>query len=437
MDLSIWVSGIFLLLLLVVAAFFSMSETAITAASKAKLHFLSKKGSKEASIVQRLQEDMGRVIGTLLMGNTLVNVLLSSLATGIFYEIFGEAGVVYSALIMGTLIVIYAEVMPKIYAINNAEKVSLATSKLVQKIVDFCLPLTTAVDFIARKSLLLLNANLVQKPDHNQQEDELRGAIELHAIHNEKTEEMAQEKAMLHSILDLNSVNVSKIMTHRRSVVMLDAAHDPRKLIHNILSCSYTRIPLWRDNPENIIGVIHSKTVLRALYTYRNSLNNIDIISLANQPWFILESTSLYDQLQAFRQRREHFAVVVDEYGAFMGIVTLEDILEEIVGEIIDEYDISTDGIRPQNDGSYLIDGIVPIRDLNRRFNWDLPADEEASTIAGLVIYETRHIPEIGQTFMLHGFRFEVIQRKRNQVTLLRLTPPVHLRKAEVTRINS
>jgi Mg2+/Co2+ transporter CorB len=196
------------------------------------------------------------------------------------------------------------------------------------------------------------------------------------------------------------------------------------------LSSPHTRIPVYRGDPDNIVGVLHAKALLRAMHANQWKLEGVDIVSLAGKPWFIPDSTNLLAQLEAFRARHEHFAIVVDEYGGLMGIVTLEDILEEIVGDISDEHDIKVTGVTAEADGSYVMDGTVTIRDLNREFGWQLP-DEHASTIAGLVMYEARRIPMVGQIFVFHGFRFEILDRRRNQVTRLNLTPPASTKAPE------
>ena len=200
-----------------------------------------------------------------------------------------------------------------------------------------------------------------------------------------------------------------------------DADQPSQAIIREALESPYTRVPLWREDQENIIGILHAKDLLRAIGAESGNIESIDITELARPPWFVPETTSLIEQLNAFRERREHFALVVDEYGALMGLVTLEDILEEIVGEITDEHDVdSAATIRRESDGSFIVDGKVTLRDLNRHADWDLP-DEEATTIAGLLIHEARRIPEVGESFDFHGLGFEVLRRQRNQITALRL----------------
>ena len=212
-------------------------------------------------------------------------------------------------------------------------------------------------------------------------------------------------------------------MTHRRNVVMVDGSLPISEIVEQVLDCPYTRLPIWKDNNENIIGVIHVKALLKELQASDGNIDDIKIEDIAAEPWYAPENTTLFDQLQAFRARREHFALVVDEYGSFMGVVTLEDILEEIVGEIDDEHDIAVAGVRSQPNGTLLVDGDVTIRDLNREFDWTLP-DEEYSTIAGLILHEAQMVPEAGQSFNFFGFRYDILRRQRNQVTLVRITPP-------------
>lgn len=203
---------------------------------------------------------------------------------------------------------------------------------------------------------------------------------------------------------------------------MIDAGQPNAEIIAQAIASPHTRIPLWRDEQENIIGVLHARDLLRALADANWQPDAIDIPKLAFKPWFVPDTTPAQDQLNAFLKQKSHFALVIDEYGVLMGLITLEDILEEIVGDISDEHDIEVAGVRAQPDGSVVVNGSVPIRDLNRAFDWSLP-DEEATTIAGLVIHEARAIPEIGQTFTFHGFRFEILRRHRNQVAQLRISP--------------
>jgi Mg2+/Co2+ transporter CorB len=260
--------------------------------------------------------------------------------------------------------------------------------------------------------------------------EELRGAVDLMHLEGGVIKE---DRDMFGGLLDLRELEVSDVMVHRTKMQMLNADDAPAKLVSEVLASPYTRLPLWRGKPENIIGVLHTKDLLRALEAQKGDVERLDIAGLVAPPWFVPDTTSLADQLKAFLKRKTHFALVVDEYGEVMGLVTLEDILEEIVGDIADEHDIVITGVRPQPDGSVNVDGSVPVRDLNRAMDWRLP-DDAATTIAGLVIHAARTIPEPGQAFTFYGFKFEVLRKQRNRITALRITPPRPVRRAPPAR---
>lgn len=405
--------------LLVLSAFFSSSETALTAASRPLMHQLEQGGDKKAALVNRLHDKKERLIGTILLGNNLVNILASALATSAMITLFGETGIAYATLGMTLLVLIFAEVLPKTYAFHNANQMARTIAPVINALVWLLSPFTHAINMLILVVVNLLGGNLQRRDILGTGDEELRGAIELH---EREDGDVRNERAMLRSVLDLANVQIGEVMTHRKQLVTIDARLPAADIIAQAMESPYTRVPLWRDDPDNVIGVLHAKALLRLMYQSENP-DDLDVTSVSAEPWFVPETTSLQDQLEAFRERREHSALVVDEYGVIMGIITLEDILEEIVGDISDEHDVTVEGVRPDADGAFLIDGTVTIRDINREFDWDLP-DEEASTIAGLVLHESRRIPEVGQTFLFHGFRFQIVRRQRNQITLIRLTPP-------------
>ncbi|MBL24029.1 MAG: hypothetical protein CMM48_09030 [Rhodospirillaceae bacterium] len=410
-------------LLLVVSAFFSGSETALTAASNPRMHELVRNESRRAEIVLALHQRKDRLIGSILLGNNLVNIFASVLATSVFLDLFGEAGILYATVAMTLLVVIFAEVLPKSYALSHADRMALEVAPIMRVLVSMSMPITASINGLVGFALKMFGVQLLTEQPDKEREEELRGAI---ALHTGPEPELRQEQQMLRGILDLDEVEVDEVMTHRRNVEMLDAETPVESLVEAVLESRFTRLPLFQGEPDNIVGVVHEKALLRAVRSERDGevkLEDLEIAEFAGDPWFIPNTTTLLEQLQAFRERREHFALVVDEYGAFLGIVTLEDILEEIVGEIEDEHDRAFHGVRPQSDGSYIVSGSVTIRDLARDFEWRLP-DEQAATIAGLVLYEARTIPKPGQVFQFHGFRFEVLRRQRHQITLVRVTPP-------------
>ena len=417
-DGAVIFAGLAILVLLVVSAFFSASETALTAASRPLMHQLEHTGDRRAGLVNRLHARTDRLLGTILFGNNAVNILASALATSVLITLFGEAGVVYATLGITVLVLLFAEILPKTYAFQRANRVALLAAPAINVFVILFAPVTRAFEMVVRMILSLAGLPKVGE-GLGPSAEELRGAIDLHSGEGD----VRDERAMLHSILDLGEVTVEEVMTHRRNVAMIDADEPASAIVSQVLTSPYTRIPLWRGEPDNIVGVIHAKVLFRAVQGHGGSLDGLDIQAMSAQPWFVPESRTLMDQLQAFRRRREHFALVVDEYGSLMGIVTLEDILEEIVGDITDEHDVAVPGVIRQPDGSFVVQGSVTIRDLNREFDWRLP-DEEAVTIAGLVLHEARRIPDVGQAFMFHGFRFEILRRHRHQVTAIRITPP-------------
>jgi len=408
--------------LLFLSAFFSGSETALTVASRPLMHQLESKGNKHAKTVNKLQERKGVLIGAILIGNNLVNILASALATSLLIGFFGEAGIAYATIIMTALVVMFAEILPKTYALQNADRTALKLAPIIRPIVFILSPITLATQRLVRNTLWIFGIRLDGDDDFTSKTEELRGAIELHQSEFDDNKTIQNERAMLRSVLDLSEIEVGEIMVHRKTITMLNVDDPAEEIVNNVLASQHTRMPLWRNQPENVVGVVHAKEVLRAIYNNRGNFN-IDISALASDAWFIPETTHLLDQLQAFRDRHEHFALVVDEYGSLQGVVTLEDILEEIVGEIADEHDINLPGLRPQSDGSFIVDGSFTIRDLNRHLEWNLP-DEEASTIAGIILHESRRIPNVGQAFMFFGLRFEILRRQRNQIITIRITPP-------------
>ncbi len=410
---SLWLLALTVGLLIVASAFFSSAETALTAASDARMRQLANKGNKRAKIVEKLRADREGLIGSILIGNNAVNVLGSALATSFAIALFGEGGLVWATIGMTVLLVVFAEVMPKTYAFTYADSYALRIAPVLQVVVRALSPLSVGIRLLATQ---IIRPN----PDANEnREEELRGLIELQG--NDGNADDRERKAMLSSILDLNEISVEAIMTHRGTVSMINADDQVEDILRYVLNSPHTRHPVFSGKSDNIVGVLHVKDLLRAVGEAETGMILPETVqNIASDAYFIPETTLLFDQLQAFRSRREHFAVVVDEYGDFRGIVTLEDILEEIVGDIDDEHDIDLAGLTPQADGSWLVDGNVTIRDLNRTLGWHLP-DEDASTVAGLVLFESRTIPSPGQEFRFHDIRFRIVKRKGNRLTQLRL----------------
>ncbi len=411
-----YIIAIFVLLAL--SGFFSGSETALTAASRARMHALEKDGDKRAAAVNRLISNREGLIGSILLGNNVVNILASVLATSLFTQLFGQGGMAMAMAtgVMTILVLVFAEVMPKTYAIGRPDAMAMTVAGIISVLVALVSWIVTAIQAIVTVTLKLLG--LGAPAEAITADEEIRGAIDLHAFEGGIA---AADRQRLVGALDLKELTVEDVMIHRKNIKMLSADLDPRQMVMKALASPHTRIPLYRGEKEEIVGILHAKDLLRAIIPLGGNLASLDLDSIMRKPWFVPETTPVQDQLDAFLKERSHFALVIDEYGELQGLITLEDILEEIVGSIHDEHDIAVQGVRPQEDGSVNVDGWVPIRDVNRAMNWNLP-DDEAVTVAGLVIHEAQTIPEAGQSFVFHGYRFNVLRRQRNQVTGLNIS---------------
>ena len=427
-DTAFWLTSAAILLLLVLSAFFSGSETALTAASRGKLRAQADKGSRGANRALNITEDNERLIGSVLLGNNLVNILATSLATALFTRAFGDGGVALATLVMTALVLIFAEVLPKTYAITNAEKAAAGVSGPIQLVVTIFAPLVSAIRVLVRAVLRVFGVQIDPDSHILAVREEIAGALQLG--HSEGVVEKEDRDRIL-GALDLSERFVEEIMLHRSRIEMIDADMPPEDILAQCLQSNHTRLPVYRGEPENIIGVIHAKDLLRAMHKLSVEANsalaqafeNFKIADVMMKPYFVPETTTLDEQMRQFLSQRTHFALVVDEYGSLEGLITLEDILEEIVGEITDEFDAAEDRpVKRLEDGSYALEGSMTIRDLNRAMDWSLP-DDEANTIAGLVIHEAQMIPTVGQVFSFYGFRFEVTERTANRITGLKLRP--------------
>jgi Mg2+/Co2+ transporter CorB len=408
-----------ILLCLVASAFFSSSETALTAVSRARLFALQKEGRKRAGLVLQIREKKDMLIGTILVGNNLVNFAAASISTVFFIHIAGEElGPIYATVVLTLVVLVFSEVLPKTVAIHHSETLALAVSPLIRICIIVFKPITWTIQRLVWGILRIFGVDLATAKSLTSAAESIRGMIEMHHSEGEVEKE---DKDMLGSILDLSAREISEVMIHRKQVISIDSAQEPDDIINQAIECGHSRIPLWRGESDNIIGVLHVKDLLKLLREQKIGVTREMIRRTAQRPWFVPETTSLSDQLLAFREQRKHFACVVDEYGAWQGIVTLEDIIEEIVGDIDDEHDpLEIDDIIPLGNDAVRVEGTVTIRDLNRHQSWDLP-DEEATTIAGLVLHEARVIPENGAAFEFYGYRFVVEERTNSQITQLQV----------------
>ena len=422
-DLALWGTVGAIIALLVLSAFFSGSETALTAASRAKLNGMAKKGAAGAQNALTLMDDNERLIGAVLLGNNLVNILAAALATSLFTVLYGSSGVAIATIVMTLLVLIFAEVLPKTYAITNPESAAKSVSPIIAIVVRILSPFVNIVRLLVRFFLRLLGVKI--DPDTRiLAHQEIAETIVLH--HSEGGVQKDDRDRLL-GALDLKNREVEEIMLHRSNIEMIDAGDDPNAILTQALQSPYTRIPVFKDEPENIVGVVHAKDLLRTVDAMvrgaiegLENLDKFNILDIAMEPYFVPDTTSLDDQMREFLRRKSHFALVVDEYGSLQGLITLEDILEEIVGEIADEHDVDEDEVERTTDDEIIVDGSMTIRDVNRTCDWSLP-DNEANTVAGLVIFEAQTIPTEGQLFSFHGYRFEVLRREHNRIAKIRI----------------
>ena len=426
MDPSIIWTVLLIVVLLALSAFFSGSETALTAMNRVTMRQLSAQGSGGARTALDLTEDYERLIGSILLGNNLVNISAAALATSLFTAAFGDEGVAYATLVMTLVVLIFGEVAPKTYAITYPERMAGRVAPPIRVVVRVLAPVVGVIRMIVRVAFGIMGVKADPDAHMLAPADVIRGTIDLH--HQEGGVDKADRDRLI-AALDLKEREVAEVMRHRRDIQSISADEAPDDIIAFCLASPHTRIPIWRGEPENIVGVLHAKDLLRAEYQQVRkakdpvaALKKLDVMSVAMKPWFVPDTRPLDDLLRAFLKRKSHFALVVDEYGVLQGLVTLEDIIEEIVGEITDEHDIAAEEVVREADGAVVVLGTMTIRDLNRALDWNLP-DGEATTIAGLMIHEAQTIPTEGQIFSFHGVRFEVLERTRHQITRLRLKP--------------
>jgi len=405
------------LFLLCFSGFFSGSETALTAASRARMHAAEKDGDKRAGIVSKLLNMRERLLGGILLGNNMVNILASVLTTAVFTNVFGDGGAALAGatVVMTLLILIFAEVLPKTYAISQPDKMALKVARPISLIVKIFAPIVSVVQLIVNGTLSLFGVDT--KASAWTAADEIKGAVDLHL---EEGGVAKRARDQIYGVLEIGELDVEDVMIHRKNVIMLDVGLPAEQIVKEVLDSGHSRIPLYEEDQDNIIGVLHVKDILKSISKANGDFSAVNAKKIMRETWFVPETTSVVKQLRAFQQKREHFALVVDEYGALMGVLTLEDILEEIVGDIQDEYDEEMAGIERLKEGGAILQGDLPVRDVNRMMDWKLP-DEEAVTIAGLVIHESQTIPEVGQTFAYYGYRFEILKKQRNQIVSLKV----------------
>lgn len=425
LDMAFWITCGAILTLLVMSAFFSGSETALTAASRGKLRAQADKGSHGAETALKITENNEKLLGALLLGNNFVNITAASLATALFTRLFGDSGVAFATLVMTLTVLIFSEVLPKTYAITAPESTASKVAPVVRLVVLVFAPVVAVVRVLVRSILTLFGVRTNPDGAVLSYHEEIAGAL---ALGHQEGAVQKEDRDRLLGALDLAQRTVEEVMLHRSKLETVDIDAPPAQIIAQSVNSPHSRLPAWKDDPENIVGVIHVRDLMREVHRVVteaggdfSAVARLDIAAVAREPYFVPDTTPLDEQMRQFLQQRRHFGLVIDEYGALLGLITLEDILEEIVGEIVDEHDLPTeDPILRLDSGAIEIDGGMTIRDLNRAMDWMLP-DEEANTVAGLVIHEAQTIPDQGQVFQFHGFRFTVIERTGNRLTRLKI----------------
>ena len=412
---------IVIFLLLIASALFSASETAFTTVSKTLIKELEKQGNKRAKIVNKIISNRKKLINTIILGNTLSNTFASVLVTSLLLKLFGESGIIYATILMTLFVLIFAEILPKTLALINATKIALFIAPIINFFIILFLPITSCiqpiiniftVQFALNESRININILLTQ----------LRGQIDSYINAIDDAPSKMHKKAMLINILELTDVTVEEVMEHRLDIFMVNADLPIKQIVNQITNSRYTRVPVWQNNSDNIIGIINAKTLNKKI-RHLNDIDSLNLDDVMTPVWFIPETKLILNQLEDFCEQREKFCVVINEYGDIQGILTLEDILEEIIGEITDENETIALGIRLQKDGSYLISGDTPIRDLNKQFNWYLPDNNDYYSLAGLVIYKSKTIPNIGQKFRFNGLDIQIQRRTQNKITYLKVWP--------------
>ncbi|WP_253308068.1 MULTISPECIES: HlyC/CorC family transporter [unclassified Rickettsia] len=407
---------IIIIIMMGISALLAATETAITASSPGKIQKLKIEGNKRATLVLEVLKKKEKVIGTLLIGNSLINTVCTTIATSLFISLLGHSGTIVASAVMAFIIIVFGEVVPKAIAVAKAEQLALFMAPTIIVFLKILKPINAALDYIIKIFCFIFRINLKSQISGT---EEVRGVIEHY---HQEGNVYKSDRNMLGGILDIRNMVVSEIMTHRSNIIAINIDLPNEVIVKNALALSSnTRVPLWQDNRDNIIGILHLKDLLRALYDNNNDAKKINIKELVTPPWFIPENALVVHQLHAFRERNNHFACVVDEYGDLQGIITLEDILEEIVGPITDEHDRHNNEIIKQSDSEFIINGTTTIRDINRELDWNLP-DNNANTIAGLIIHKIARIPSQGEVIEIFNLTIVINRKIANKIESVKIT---------------
>lgn len=402
-----------LLLLIIISGYFSSSETAMMALNRYRLRHLVKRQHKGAKRANKLLEQPDRLIGIILIGNNFVNIFASAIATIIAVRLFGDAGILIATITLTIVILIFSEVTPKTIAAVHPEKVAFPFSLPLMFLLRIFHPLVWMVNTLSNYLVRLLGFDIDDIDGDHLSAEELKTVV-----YESGTHLPVRHQNMLVNILDLEKVSVSDIMVPRSEVVGINIEDSIDEIMQTIVNSHHTRLPVFKDNLNNVVGFLHMRSTAKLIRL--EEVNKAELMQLTRESYFAHESTSLHTQLVNFQKLKRRIAMVVDEYGDVQGIVTLEDILEEIVGNFTTSMADETDEIHPQQDGSYLIDGSANIREINRALDWDLPTDG-AKTLNGLLTEFLQNIPESNVGIELFFYRAEVIQVKDNMIKNVRM----------------
>lgn len=420
MEDSIEFYCISVLTLILLSALFSCFETSITATSRAKIHRLKNEGSKRAAILENLLKNREKVISTMLLGNNVINILASTLAANFFLKLFGDAGLVYATATMTVLVIIFAEVLPKNLAIKNPDSIALFFSPLINILVTIFYPFTQAVQKIVDAFLGVFTTKNKRKSSAIELE-EIRDTVNLKHMEGSIYK---YDKDMIDGILDLSDIELGEIMVHRKEIESINIDLPIKEIVRQALNIVYTRIPLWKGNKENIVAILNVRKLLKALHLsgqdFGENFEKFDLTSITSEPWFVPNTNSLRSQLFAFRKKKKRFALVIDEYGSLLGLVTLEDILEEIVGEIKEQNEISEINLVKIKSGAYKIAGKMLIRDINKKLEWNLDEDD-AHNLTAFIINKLGRVPEEKENFTIEDYNFQILKKRGQDLILVKV----------------
>jgi Mg2+/Co2+ transporter CorB len=411
-PLSHLIGALFVLILL--SAFFSSSETGMMALNRYRLRHLVKEKHRGAMLANTLLERPDRLIGVILFGNNVVNILAAAITTVIMVRLYGELGVALTTLILTPILLIFAETAPKTWAAVRPEKIAFPAAYVLTPLLKICYPVIYVINKISNGLIALFGINVHERDEAPMTREELRSVVREAGSMIPK-----RHQRMLISILDLENETVDDIMVQRNDIVGIDLNDPPNEIIDQISRCQHTRLVVYRENIDNIVGMLHIRHTLRLLRD-TDEFEASDIEEIVTEPYYIPEGTPLHIQLVNFQRMKKRTGLVVDEYGVIQGMVTVEDILEEIVGEFTTDMQTFNLYIHPQEDGSYIIDGSASIRDINRQLHWHLPV-KGPKTLNGLILEQLEDIPETGTSLRIGSYAVEITQAGDNAVKTARM----------------